>query len=317
MANAKDAVQAKFRAALDTLVERIKQDRSVLAVILCGSLSHDTVWEKSDIDLVLVTVDERKLTSQGMSLYADGINVHANLVARAEFRKMAEGAIRNSFWHSLLAKGRLMYTHDETIRVLCEQLLVVGERDTQVQLLSAANVTLPSVYKAHKWFLTRGDLDYTALWILHAANGLARIEVLEARRLLDREALPVAMELNPKFFRTVYTEMLNAKKTRKNVGAALAAIDGYLAEREGKIFAPVVEHLREVGEARSATEIEDHFKRNFGVQGVTGVLEYLADRGILGKVAIPVKLTKNSNVQVEELGFFFAGGVEDGGPDEW
>jgi uncharacterized protein len=314
MANPKESVREKFSAALDGLVARVKQDRSVLAVILCGSLSHDTVWEKSDIDLVLVTVDDRKVPADGISLYADGINVHASLVPRADFRKMAEGAIRNSFWHSLLAKGRLVYTHDETIRALCEQLLVVGERDTQLQLLGAAAVALPSVYKAHKWFLTRGDLDYTALWILYAANALARIEVLEARRLLDREALPVAMELNPGFFRTVYTEMLNAKKTRKSVEAALAAIDGYLAKREGTIFAPVVEHLREVREARSATEIEDHFKRNFGVEGVTGVCEYLADRGILGKAAIPVKLTKNSSVQVEELGFFFGGAVEE---EDW
>jgi hypothetical protein len=306
-------VKEKFSAALDGLVERVKQDRSVLAVILCGSLSHDTVWEKSDIDLVLVTVDERKLSAEGISLYADGINVHANLVPRAEFRKTAEGAIRNSFWHSLLAKGRLVYTHDETIRALCEQLLIVGERDTQLQLLSAAAWALPSIYKAHKWFLTRGDLDLTALWILYAANSLAKIEVLEARRLVDRESLPVALELNPKFFRTVYTEMLNAKKTRASVGKALAAIDGYLAEREEKIFAPVVEHLREVGEARSATEIEDHFKRNFGVPGITGVLEYLADRGILGKAGMPVKLTKNSSVQVEELGFFYVGEAE----DEW
>ena len=315
MANAKDAVQAKFRAALDTLVERIKQDRSVLAVILCGSLSHDTVWEKSDIDLVLVTVDERKLTSQGMSLYADGINVHANLVARAEFRKMAEGAIRNSFWHSLLAKGRLMYTHDETIRVLCEQLLVVGERDTQVQLLSAANVTLPSVYKAHKWFLTRGDLDYTALWILHAANGW-RDDRSAGSAVLDREALPVAMELNPKFFRTVYGDAERVEEDAKRMGASWRR-DRWGGGSGREDLRAVVEHLVRGGEARSATEIEDHFKRNFGVQGVTGVLEYLADRGILGKVAIPVKLTKNSNVQVEELGFFFAGGVEDGGPDEW
>ena len=37
------------------------------------------------------------------------------LMPRADFRKMAEGAIRNSFMHSFLAKGRLLYTHDETI----------------------------------------------------------------------------------------------------------------------------------------------------------------------------------------------------------
>src|SRR3954447_16636470 len=121
-------VQQKFSAALDTLVEQIKRDRSVLAVILCGSLSHDTVWAKSDIDLVLVTIDEKKPADAGLSLYANGINVHAFLIPRTEFRKTVEGAIRNSFMHSLLAKGRLLYTHDETIAALCGQLQAIGER---------------------------------------------------------------------------------------------------------------------------------------------------------------------------------------------
>ena len=39
----------------------MKEDRSVLAAILCGSLSHDTVWAKSDIDLALVTIDDKKV----------------------------------------------------------------------------------------------------------------------------------------------------------------------------------------------------------------------------------------------------------------
>ena len=311
MGNKSGSVKEKFSTALATLVERVKLDRSILAAVLCGSLSHDTVWEKSDIDLVLVTADDKKRPEFGLSLYADGINVHAMLMPRAEFRKTAEGAIRNSFQHSMLAKGRLLYTHDETITALCEQLRAIGERDTQLQLLAAASHALPSVYKANKWFLTSGDLDYTALWILYAANSLARIEVLEARRLLDREALPVAMELNPAFFKTVYTDMLNAKKTSKTVQAALCAIDGYLEKRAPVIFGPVIEHLREVREARSATEIDDYFERNFGIGGVTGVCEYLADQGILGKAPLPVRLTKNSNVDVDELAFFYAGEASD------
>ena len=97
----------------------MKEDRSVLAAILCGSLSHDKVWAKSDIDLVLVTIDDKKVAAGDLALYADGVNVHAILMPRAQFRKMAEGSIRNSFMHSLLAKGRLLYTHDETIADLC------------------------------------------------------------------------------------------------------------------------------------------------------------------------------------------------------
>ena len=59
------SVERQFTVALEALVEQIKGDRSVLAAILCGSLSHDTVWAKSDIDLVLVTIDDQKVDRLG------------------------------------------------------------------------------------------------------------------------------------------------------------------------------------------------------------------------------------------------------------
>ena len=70
----------------------------------------------------------------------------------------------------------------------------------------------------------------------------------------------------------------------------------------------MIDYLREVGEARSATEIEDHFRRNFGMRSVTGACEYLADQGLLGKAPLPVRLTRRSNVEVEELAFFYPPG---------
>ena len=285
----------------------MKRDRSILAAILCGSLSHDIVWAKSDIDLVLVTIDDKKLERAGLSLYADGVNVHAFLLPRVEFRRTVEGAVRNSFMHSLLAKGRLLYTHDETIAALCAHLHEIGERDTRLQLLAAATHALPPIDKAHKWLVTRGDLDYSALWILYSATPLARVEVLTARLLADREVIPQAMKLNPAFFQMVYTGMLNAKKKRKDVKAALDAIDAYLAERAPSLFEPLLEHLREVGEARSCTEIEIHFKRNFNLEGMTTACEYLADQGLIGKASTPVQLTKMSNVVVQELAFVHLG----------
>jgi hypothetical protein len=59
--------------------------------------------------------------------------------------------------HSLLAKGRLLYSHDETIARLCSGRGEIGERDTQLQLLAAATQAIPLIDKAHKWLVTRGD----------------------------------------------------------------------------------------------------------------------------------------------------------------
>lgn len=300
-----EAIQHQFSAALEALIEQVRTDTTVLAAILCGSLSHDAVWAKSDIDLVLVTLDDKKADENGLSLYAHGVNIHALLLPRTEFRRVVEGSASNSFMHSFLAKGRLLYTHDPTIADLCARLQQIGERDMQVQLLRAATSALPPIYKAHKFFLTRGDLDYTALWIIYAATPLAQVEVFSARLLADREVIPQALKLNPAFFKTIYTDLLNTKKTRKNVQAALNLTDDYLAERAPRLFALVLDHLREAGEARSCTEIEDHFKRNFNAECVTTACEYLADQGLLGKAATPVRLTKKSKVAVQELAFFY------------
>ena len=302
-----DPVRQKFSAALDSLIEQIKADRSILAALLCGSLSHDTVWARSDIDLVLVTIDDRKVAEGDLSIYADGVNVHALLLPRSCFRKMVEGSMHSSFMHSFLTKGRLIYTHDPTIERLCASLSVIGRRDKQVQLLRVATHARPPIDKAHKWFVTRGDLDYTSLWILYAATPLAQIEVIGADLLVDREVIPQATALHPAFFKTIYTDLLNLPKTRQRVQAALDAIDGYLADRALQVFAPILDHLREVGEARSCRELEDYFRRNLDVHGITTACEYLADQGIIGKASTSARLTKKSNIEVEELAFFYVG----------
>jgi polymorphic toxin system nucleotidyltransferase-like protein len=299
----KGTVHQTFAAAVDALVGQLQQDRSVLAALLCGSLSHDTVWQKSDVDLVLITVDD-KIHDNFVALYADGVNIHAMLMTRSEFRKTVEASLRNSFMHSFLAKGRLLYTHDPTIADLCATLGSLGERDMQLALLNAGTGALPLIYKAHKWFLTRGDLEYTALWILYAATPLARIEILSARQLTDREVIPQALKLNPAFFKRIYTDLLNAKKTRAAVQGALDAVDEYVATRARSLFGAVFAYLDDAGEARSVTDIETHFARQCGIEGVTTACEYLADQGLIGKASVQARLTRRSTVPVQELAFF-------------
>jgi hypothetical protein len=293
-----------FAAALDGLVRQISTDTSILAAILCGSLAHDTVWARSDIDLVLVTVDDRKVTAGDIPLYADGVNVHALLIPRVRFRMTVEGALQGSFMHSFLAKGRLLYTHDPTIADLFARLASRGQRDTAILMLHAATAVLPSLYKARKWLETRGDLAYTSLWILMTAVPVARMEVIAAGLLPDREVVPQAQKLNPELFRTIYADLLARGTDRKTVETALETVEQYMKARATTVFGPVLDYLRDTGDVRSSRDIEDHFKKQFDVEGVTCACEYLADEGLIGKASTSVLLTKRSNVTLEELAFF-------------
>lgn len=304
-------VERRFAAALDATVESVKRDRSILAAILCGSLSHDVVWDKSDIDLVLVTIDDRLVPSGSIALVGDDVNVHATTVPRAEFRRIVEGTTQHSFLHSYLAKGRLLYTHDETIAALCERLGDLRHRDRDVQLLVAGLHALSPVDKARKWFETRRDLEYAALWTLYAATPIAKIEVLLAGRLVDREAIPQAQAINPSLLRTIYSALLNEPKTETSVRLALDTLDDYLDARADRLFAPILAHLADVGDTRSCRDIDAHFERHWNIASVVPACEYLADRGRLGRAATSARLTKKSHVDVQELAFYAIDPVAD------
>jgi hypothetical protein len=88
------------------------------------------------------------------------------------------------------------------------------------------------------------------------------------------------------------------------VQTALDTVDEYMRERATTLFEPLIEHLRDVGEARSCTEIDAHFEKTYGIGFASAACEYLADQGLIGKASIATRLTKRSHVDVQELAFF-------------
>ncbi len=96
---------------------------------------------------------------------------------------------------------------------------------TRNQLFRAATHALPPIDKARKWFVTRGDLDYSALWILYAATPLAQIEVISRRLVPDREVIPQAATLNPAFFDVIYSQLSTpGRRARRSAGRSMPSI---------------------------------------------------------------------------------------------
>ncbi len=50
-------VEQQYYEAVDMLVERVKADPNMLAMIVAGSFSYAQVWEKSDLDVEIIGKD--------------------------------------------------------------------------------------------------------------------------------------------------------------------------------------------------------------------------------------------------------------------
>lgn len=302
-----ETVAGRYQEALDRFVEKVRQDPYILAAILMGSLSHDVVWEKSDIDMLLVAQEGRDHEG-GFSLTECGVIIHASLMPRSKFKRAIEGSLQSSFLHSALNKGRILFTRDETLADLFERGASIGARDREAQLLQNAVGILPALTKAEKWLRAKGDADYCFLWIMKSLDGLARIETILQGEVTGREVIHQALRHHPAFFRAVYTDLIHGDKSPGALDRTLTLIEAYLMERVPVLFKPLLEYLDEAGGPRSARELNHYFQNQMNLEGVDNACEWLADQQVLGRVALPLRLTPKSRVDVDEAAYYYEAG---------
>jgi hypothetical protein len=297
-------VKARYQAALDSFVAKVRQDGYIIAAILGGSLSYDQVWEKSDIDILLVGRSE-KAPERFYSLVEDGINIHTWLLSRSRFREQIERVLQSSFFHSYFSKSTLLFATDETIAEYYANIQRLGARDRELQLLKAGSQVLPILAKAEKWLYVKRDPAYSFLWLMYMVAGLATIEVIAAGEITGREVVQQAMRHNPAFFQAIYFDLIAQPVDEAAVARALRLINEYLEARTPILFKPILEYLGAAGGARTTTELETYFCKKLQTETIGPAYEWLAEKGVIQQVATPLRLVEKSRVTVDEAAYYY------------
>lgn len=313
-----DAIEQQYHEAVDALVEKVQKDPYILAAIVAGSFSYAQVWEKSDLDMEFIGRDAVRPTQSFFSLVENGVNIHASITPRNAFKRAIEGAQQGSFMHSYFSHSTLLFSRDASIQEWYNKNANrnnIGERDKQFQILDVVASTLPSLIYAEKQFYVNKDCLISFLSLLEVVQGLARIEVLLNDEVPVREVIQPALRYNPNFFNRVYTDLMNCEKSEAVIQDTLDAINAYLDERQF-IFQPILDYLIAQKAPRANTELNADLGRNahgkrgdseFDEESLDLVCQWLAWKGVIRQVALPMKLTTKSQVSVEEPAYYYDG----------
>src|SRR6266700_396655 len=288
----KEAVRRRYEDALESFVTRVKQDRYIVAAILFGSLAYDEVWEKSDIDMVLIVRDD-KAANRLYALVENGINIHADMVTRNQFKARVEGNLQGAWTHSVMARSTLLFSTDDTLQAYYENVRHVGSRDREMQMLRATASVIPLLTKAEKWLVVKNDPTYSFLYVMLLVYQLSEVEVLWHANVPGREVIQQALVYNPDFFTPLYTDLAHRPKDAETMRWAIQQVHNYIEERQNVLFKPILSYLSEAGGVRSSSEIEEYLRKRQG-GGLSLACEWLADKGIIQKVATPLRLTEKS-----------------------
>jgi len=168
VANESDADKvARFQAVLDQLIARIAEDRYVLAAVLVGSLSTDTIWHRESIGLWIIEADgvSRRLRSDGNDerifriLVENSVNIHVELIPRSRFKQMVEGASRTAFSCNFFAERRVVFSRDPSIDTWFKTANRIATKDQERELLTFSTWTIHAHRHARKRLEIKQDLD--------------------------------------------------------------------------------------------------------------------------------------------------------------
>ena len=299
----RERVHADYQTAIDAFVERAKSDEYVLTVALGGSLSYDQVWEKSDIDAIVVTKDDPYRDYRGF--IEKDVSFDVFVLPRDTFRKLANRRRDGSVFNSYVSKSKVLFTRDNTIFDIFEDVHDVGERDLENLVFLNYVFAKDLINKAYKAIHTKEDHRFAIVFLMPGIRRLANIEVLLNRQVPLRESTAQALELNPSFFSRIFTNMIEGSRTREEIEEILQLMEQYLMQRLETIAQPVLRLLEQKEEVTY-----DALKAHFSEIGLPLYLQDFVDMGLVTQTNAPLRFTKKSSSEMLQPAYQVARGSD-------
>lgn len=289
----------RYQAAAESFVDKIKGDPNVIAVIICGSLAYDQVWEKSDIDMVVVVRDQQ-LKNTYYCIVEDDITINASIYTRSTFIRNLERQSGGSMMHSFFSKGKIIYTTDDSLNEIFEEQKQVGSDDLALTVFMNSCELVYCYEKSLKWLTVKHDTFYAQYYLLKAAEVIARMEVCLNGESPTREAIMKAYALNPNLITPYYQEAMSHQYSTVELLNAIHGMEHYLEQNLDVIKKPVLDFMADC-QMKTVTMFSDFFHMESPF--IVGILDYLANKGVILKVSQTIKITPKSKLAVEEIAY--------------
>jgi hypothetical protein len=300
---------ARFEKALRVFLERVRADPNILAAVLVGSLTEETVWRRDSISLWLIEKDgvTKRLRADGedprifRTLVEEGVNVHAELIPRSRFKRMVEGSARTAFRYSFFARRKLVYCDDPSLAKWFEDADTMALRDQERELCIATTWLIHAHRHAARLLDHERDLELAFQELLGGAHCVAAAEVIASGEVHEGLVIHRGLELAPALMREIYSDLLAAPRTPENLEKVLGALQAYLEKHAEARLRPVLRYLRKEKRLVPLSELADHFAHSqLYPWHLESACEWLERKKRIGKFSAPFGLTKLSRVEVEE-----------------
>ena len=116
----------QFNSAKDNFVEKIQKNKKCLAAFLIGSVSHDLIWEWSDLQILLIFEDSYKFPA--IRIIENDVPIEVVVRTKTNFLDYLATANVADYYFCGLSKSTPLFVKDPIIQERFDDIFYIGDR---------------------------------------------------------------------------------------------------------------------------------------------------------------------------------------------
>lgn len=282
-------------------VEKAKKDKNILSIILGGSLHYGFVHETSDINLIIIVRDGKRLEGN-YSIMEEGIVINLDIFERSQYIKILSSQEEAPHYFAYLTNSRMLYCIDSALESVISQSHEIGRDAYDINIFCEVTDILYYTHVIRKWLECREDTIYAQFNFVIISDILSKLEHYFNRVTIARDKTVAAREINPELMKFFHEDSLTQRWSVQRCWEALEVLDNYFLKHIDAISNPIKKLFQmKEKEVLTITEIGRHYSIYASFINV-GCL-YLAQKKVIGQTTVEVPLSEKSSVYVEEIAY--------------
>lgn len=215
----------QYQMAFNTIIERLKDNKSILAVMVFGSIVTGDLWEESDIDLIVIT-DKALYEIKNIYTEEKNIPVHIKLMSHSKLTQLNDQNIKGDFINRIFASSKLVFSKELDITSIYDSGRYYPDIDKQRWSMVYLGNVIKRIGIAKKYLANDGI--YTAYTSsVKAVDDFARLYINYSGYMISNDAITMALNLNDEFKKCVDALFFNNAKSADD---AIQGIVNYIQE---------------------------------------------------------------------------------------
>ena len=273
---------AQYQKAFNNLMDSLKANESVLAVMVFGSMVTGDLWEESDIDLFVI-LDKKMTEIRNIYTEEKEVPVHIKLMSKNKFMQLyEEDFLRGGFLHRIFASCRLVFSKDMEITTKYDSGRYYPDLDRKRWNMAYLGNVLKNIGVCKKYLYNNGV--YTAYSAaVKCTEDFSKLYVNFYGYMISKDAMSMAMNLNDNFGKCVDNLFFNKTDINKSIEEMVTYIQNSIDESLRDICDLLISYMKEKDCFLSAEDIKrDKLFQSYDI-ALEEVLNRLWEKNIIKK----------------------------------